>query len=136
MRLENKTEIKSIESIKDVRMTLTNIKDMTEESIKNIETTDEHLTTELILFTENEYDIYKNLECYKENLRKKIEKDIFDYSKAVHGVRNIIDDSIKRYLRLFTTYTRISDYIDINNRIYIYKYFVDDIIDKISHDEL
>ena len=128
MRLENKTEIKSIESIKDVRMTLANIKDMTEESIKNIEATDEHLTTELILFTANEYDIYKNLQCYKENLRKKIDKNIFDYAKAVHGVRNIIDTSIKRYLKLFTTYTRISDYISVNDRIYIYKHFIDEIL--------
>lgn len=132
MKLVNKTEIKSIESINDVKMTLTNIKDMTKESIKNIETTDEHLTTELILFTENEYDICKNLECYKENLRKKIDKNIFDYAKAVHGVRNIIDISIKRYLKLFTTYTRISDYINVNDRIYIYKNFVD----KILNDEI
>ena len=132
MKLENKTNIKEVTQINDVKITLSNIQKLDQEIIQNIKSSDEHLTTELILFIENDFKSYQRLTTYKKSLIKKIQKDIFNYSLSVKGIKNIIDDGIKKYMKDFTTLTKISYFINNNDRLYIYNYFVE----KILIDEL
>ena len=132
MKLENKTNIKEVTQINDVKITLSNIQKLDQEIIQNIKSSDEHLTTELILFIENDFKSYQRLTTYKKSLIKKIQKDIFNYSLSVKGIKNIIDDGIKKYMKDFTTLTKISYFINNNDRLYIYNYFVE----KILLDEL
>ena len=132
MKLENKTNIKEVTQINDIKIVLSNIQELDQEIIKNIKSTDEHLTTELILYIENDFELYQKLSTYKELLMKKINKDIFNYSLSVKGMKNIIDNGIKKYMKDFTTLTKISYFINNNDRLYIYNYFVE----KILLDEL
>ena len=132
MKLENKTNIKEVTQINDIKIVLSNIQELDQEIIKNIKSTDEHLTTELILYIENDFELYQKLSTYKELLMKKINKDIFNYSLSVKGIKNIIDNGIKKYMKDFTTLTKISYFINNNDRLYIYNYFVE----KILLDEL
>ena len=108
MKLENKTNIKEVTQINDIKIVLSNIQELDQEIIKNIKSTDEHLTTELILYIENDFELYQKLKIYKELLIKKINKGIFNYSLSVKGIKNIIDDGIKEYIKLFTNCTKIS----------------------------
>lgn len=130
-RLENKTNIIEIQTVES-KIILSNIQDLNEETIKSVKTTDEHLTTELILYIENDFELYQKLTTYKELLIKKINKGIFNYSLSVKGIKNIIDSGIKKYMKDFTTLTKISDFINNNDRLFIYNYF----IEKILIDEL
>ena len=132
MKLENKTNIKEVTQINDIKIVLSNIQELDQEIIKNIKSTDEHLTTELILYIENDFELYQKLKIYKELLIKKINKGIFNYSLSVKGIKNIIDSGIKKYMKDFTTLTKISYFINNNDRLYIYNYFVE----KILLDEL
>ena len=132
MKLENKTNIKEVTQINDIKIVLSNIQELDQEIIKNIKSTDEHLTTELILYIENDFELYQKLKIYKELLIKKINKGIFNYSLSVKGIKNIIDDGIKEYIKLFTNCTKISQFINNNDRLFIYNYF----IEKILIDEL
>ena len=132
MKLENKTNIKEVTQINDIKIVLSNIQELDQEIIKNIKSTDEHLTTELILYIENDFELYQKLKIYKELLIKKINKGIFNYSLSVKGIKNIIDSGIKKYMKDFTTLTKISYFINNNDRLYIYNYFVE----KILIDEL
>ena len=132
MKLENKTNIQEVTPINDVKITLSNIQKLDQEIIQNIKSSDEHLTTELILFIENDFKSYQRLTTYKKSLIKKIQKDIFNYSLSVKGIKNIIDDGIKKYMKDFTTLTKISYFINNNDRLFIYNYF----IEKILIDEL
>ena len=132
MKLENKTNIKEVTQINDIKIVLSNIQELDQEIIKNIKSSDEHLTTELILFIENDFKSYQRLMIYKKSLIKKIRKNTFNYSLSIKGIKNIIDDSIKEYIKLFTNYTKISDFINNNDRLFIYNYF----IEKILIDEL
>ena len=132
MKLENKTNIKEVTQINDIKIVLSNIQELDQEIIKNIKSTDEHLTTELILYIENDFELYQKLSTYKELLMKKINKDIFNYSLSVKGIKNIIDNGIKKYMKDFTTLTKISYFINNNDRLFIYNYF----IEKILIDEL
>ena len=132
MKLENKTNIKEVTQINDIKIVLSNIQELDQEIIKSIKSSDEHLTTELILYIENDFELYKKLSTYKELLMKKINKDIFNYSLSVKGMKNIIDNGIKKYMKDFTTLTKISYFINNNDRLYIYNYFVE----KILLDEL
>ena len=132
MKLENKTNIKEVTQINDIKIVLSNIQELDQEIIKNIKSTDEHLTTELILYIENDFELYQKLSTYKELLMKKINKDIFNYSLSVKGIKNIIDNGIKKYMKDFTTLTKISYFINNNDRLYIYNYFVE----KMLIDEL
>ena len=132
MKLENKTNIKEVTQINDIKIVLSNIQELDQEIIKNIKSTDEHLTTELILYIENDFELYQKLKIYKELLIKKINKGIFNYSLSVKGIKNIIDSSVKKYMKDFTTLTKISYFINNNDRLYIYNYFVE----KMLIDEL
>ena len=132
MKLENKTNIQEVTTINDIKIVLSNIQELDQEIIKNIKSTDEHLTTELILYIENDFELYQKLKIYKELLIKKINKGIFNYSLSVKGIKNIIDSGIKKYMKDFTTLTKISYFINNNDRLYIYNYFVE----KILIDEL
>ena len=132
MKLENKTNIQEVTQINDIKIVLSNIQELDQEIIKNIKSTDEHLTTELILYIENDFELYQKLKIYKELLIKKINKGIFNYSLSVKGIKNIIDDGIKEYIKLFTNCTKISQFINNNDRLFIYNYF----IEKILIDEL
>ena len=132
MKLENKTNIKEVTQINDVKIVLSNIQELDQEIIKNIKSSDEHLTNELILYIENDFELYQKLKIYKELLIKKINKGIFNYSLSVKGIKNIIDSGIKKYMKDFTTLTKISYFINNNDRLYIYNYFVE----KILLDEL
>ena len=132
MKLENKTNIQEVTQINDIKITLSNIQELDQEIIKNIKSSDEHLTTELILFIENDFKSYQRLTTYKKSLIKKIRKNTFNYSLSIKGIKNIIDDGIKEYIKLFTNYTKISQFINNNDRLYIYNYFVE----KILLDEL
>ena len=132
MKLENKTNIKEVTQINDIKIVLSNIQELDQEIIKNIKSTDEHLTTELILYIENDFELYQKLKIYKELLIKKINKGIFNYSLSVKGIKNIIDNGIKKYMKDFTTLTKISYFINNNDRLYIYNYFVE----KMLIDEL
>ena len=132
MKLENKTNIKEVTQINDIKIVLSNIQELDQEIIKNIKSTDEHLTTELILYIENDFELYQKLKIYKELLIKKINKGIFNYSLSVKGIKNIIDSGVKKYMKDFTTLTKISYFINNNDRLYIYNYFVE----KILLDEL
>lgn len=131
MKLENKTNITEVQTIES-KIILSNIQDLNEEMIKSVESTDEHLTTELILYIENDFESYQKLKTYKELLIKKINKGIFNYSLSVKGIKNIIDSGIKKYMKDFTTFTKISYFINNNDRLYIYNYFVE----KMLIDEL
>ena len=132
MKLENKTNIQEVTPINDVKITLSNIQKLDQEIIQNIKSSDEHLTTELILFIENDFKSYQRLTTYKKSLIKKIQKDIFNYSLSVKGIKNIIDDGIKKYMKDFTTLTKISYFINNNDRLFIYNYFIEKIlIDKL-----
>ena len=71
MKLENKTNIKEVTQINDIKIVLSNIQELDQEIIKNIKSTDEHLTTELILYIENDFELYQKLKIYKELLIKK-----------------------------------------------------------------
>ena len=132
MKLENKTNIQEVTTINDVKITLSNIQELDQEIIKNIKSSDEHLTNELILYIENDFELYQKLKIYKELLIKKINKGIFNYSLSVKGIKNIIDSGIKKYMKLFTNCTKISQFINNNDRLFIYNYF----IEKILIDEL
>ena len=132
MKLENKTNIQEVTQINDIKIVLSNIQELDQEIIKNIKSTDEHLTTELILYIENDFELYQKLKIYKELLIKKINKGIFNYSLSVKGIKNIIDNGIKKYMKDFTTLTKISYFINNNDRLYIYNYFVE----KMLIDEL
>ena len=132
MKLENKTNIKEVTQINDIKIVLSNIQELDQEIIKNIKSSDEHLTNELILYIENDFELYQKLSTYKELLMKKINKDIFNYSLSVKGIKNIIDNGIKKYMKDFTTLTKISYFINNNDRLFIYNYF----IEKILIDEL
>ena len=132
MKLENKTNIKEVTQINDIKIVLSNIQELDQEIIKNIKSTDEHLTTELILYIENDFELYQKLKIYKELLIKKINKGIFNYSLSVKGIKNIIDSGVKKYMKDFTTLTKISYFINNNDRLYIYNYFVE----KMLIDEL
>ena len=114
MKLENKTNIKEVTQINDIKIVLSNIQELDQEIIKNIKSTDEHLTTELILYIENDFELYQKLKIYKELLIKKI------------------NNGIKKYMKDFTTLTKISYFINNNDRLYIYNYFVE----KMLIDEL
>ena len=132
MKLENKTNIKEVTQINDIKIVLSNIQELDQEIIKDIKSSDEHLTNELILYIENDFELYQKLSTYKELLMKKINKDIFNYSLSVKGIKNIIDNGIKKYMKDFTTLTKISYFINNNDRLFIYNYF----IEKILIDEL
>ena len=132
MKLENKTNIKEVTQINDIKIVLSNIQELDQEIIKSIKSSDEHLTNELILYIENDFELYQKLSTYKELLMKKINKGIFNYSLSVKGIKNIIDSGIKKYMKDFTTLTKISYFINNNDRLYIYNYFVE----KILLDEL
>ena len=132
MKLENKTNIKEVTQINDIKIVLSNIQELDQEIIKNIKSSDEHLTNELILYIENDFELCQKLKIYKELLIKKINKGIFNYSLSVKGIKNIIDSGIKKYMKDFTTLTKISYFINNNDRLYIYNYFVE----KILLDEL
>lgn len=132
MKLENKTNIKEVTQINDIKIVLSNIQELDKEIIKSIKSSDEHLTTELILFIENDFKSYQRLMIYKKSLIKKIRKNTFNYSLSIKGIKNIIDDGIKEYIKLFTNCTKISDFINNNDRLFIYNYF----IEKILIDEL
>ena len=130
-KLENKTNITEIQTIES-KIILSNIQDLNEKTIKSVESIDKHLTTELILYIENDFESYQKLTTYKELLIKKINKDIFNYSLSVKVIKNIIDSGIKKYMKDFTTFTKISYFINNNDRLYIYNYFVE----KMLIDEL
>ena len=132
MKLENKTNIKEVTQINDIKIVLSNIQELDQEIIKNIKSTDEHLTTELILYIENDFELYQKLKIYKELLIKKINKGILNYSLSVKGIKNIIDSGVKKYMKDFTTLTKISYFINNNDRLFIYNYFVE----KMLIDEL
>ena len=132
MKLENKTNIKEVTQINDIKIVLSNIQELDQEIIKNIKSSDEHLTNELILYIENDFELCQKLSTYKELLMKKINKDIFNYSLSVKGIKNIIDNGIKKYMKDFTTLTKISYFINNNDRLFIYNYFVE----KMLIDEL
>ena len=132
MKLENKTNIKEVTQINDIKIVLSNIQELDQEIIKNIKSSDEHLTNELILYIENDFELCQKLKIYKELLIKKINKGIFNYSLSVKGIKNIIDSGVKKYMKDFTTLTKISYFINNNDRLYIYNYFVE----KILLDEL
>lgn len=125
MKLENKTNIQEVTQINDIKIVLSNIQELNKEIIKNIKSSDEHLTTELILFIENDFKSYQRLMIYKKSLIKKIRKNTFNYSLSIKGIKNIIDDGIKEYIKLFTNYTKISQFINNNDRLFIYNYFIE-----------
>ena len=74
MKLENKTNIKEGTQINDIKIVLSNIQELDKEIIKSIKSSDEHLTTELILFVENDFKSYQRLMIYKKSFPAKSSK--------------------------------------------------------------
>ncbi len=108
------------------KLTLAGIKNMSETELKGLKAIDEVATTEYILCIENMREIYFLLVAYKKTLDKKISKDQFNYTLAVKGIQNIIDRGFKQYIKDFSSPgATIKDIVNINDRIYIYNYFLE-----------
>ena len=87
---------------------------------------------DVYLTLENIYKTIKELEYYGESLKKKIDKDVFNYGLALKGIRTIIDNNIKsEYMKLFCNNHRIDSFLCIDDRIYLYIYFLESILEDI-----
>lgn len=97
---------------------------------------DYDMVRDLYLTLENNYKTVKELETYGENLKKKINKDIFNYGLALKGIRNIIDKNIKsEYIEVFcSTDTNLKNLINIDDRIYLYIYFLESLLEDIREE--
>ena len=113
------------------------------ESVKNVISTDANVDMENIVVTYqidstdlSNYKTVKELEVYGENLKKKINKDIFNYGLALKGIRNIIDKNIKsEYIDVFcSTDTNLKNLINIDDRIYLYIYFLESLLEDIREE--
>lgn len=88
---------------------------------------------DIYLTLENNYNTVKELEYYRESLRKKVKKDSFNYGLALKGIKTIIDKNIKEnYMRLFCSSTRIDSLLSNDDRIYLYIYFLEFILEDIE----
>ena len=86
---------------------------------------------DVYLTLENNYKTVEELELYGESLEKKISKGAFNYGLALKGIRNIIDKNIKsEYMKKFCSHTNINNFLDIDDRIYLYIYFLEDLIEE------
>lgn len=87
---------------------------------------------DIYLTLENNYKTVKELEYYGESLKKKIDKDVFNYGLALKGIRTIIDNNIKsEYMKLFCNTQRIDNLLCADDRIYIYIYFLESILEDV-----
>ena len=115
-------------------MKLVDIVKVTEEQGKEIYLSESiinatDLVRDLCLTLENNSKTVKELEQYGETLKKKIDKNIFNYGLALKGIRAIIDRNIKsEYMELFCENTNLNNFICIDDRIYLYIYFLETII--------
>ncbi|MBQ8997775.1 MAG: hypothetical protein IJ086_03655 [Clostridium sp.] len=119
-------------------MKLVDIKNMKEEQArdileKEIIIKDSDLVRDICLVLENNYNTVMQLKVYSDQLKKKIEKGVFNYSLSLVGVKNIIDKSIKEfYIKPFYSKgSRIDNIISNDDRIHIYIYFLEDIMEEL-----
>ena len=86
---------------------------------------------DVYLTLENNYKTVKELELYGESLEKKILKGAFNYGLALKGIKNIIDKNIKsEYMEKYCSHTNINNFLDIDDRIYLYIYFLEYLIEE------
>lgn len=65
-------------------------------------TPDEHLVRELVLYAQNDGDLYRQrVQPIMANLRKKMEKGTYDPEKAIKVWQYLADDAAKRYTKEF-----------------------------------
>ena len=87
---------------------------------------------DICLTLENTFTTVKQIEAYRDSLEKKINKGIFDYGLALKGIKPIIDQNIKdKYMKLFCNNQRIDSFLCIDDRIYLYIYFLESILEDI-----
>lgn len=108
------------------KIILSNIKNITKIEAEQIKPQDVDAVREIILGAENNFKTYQSLKHLKENtIDKKIKKDDFKYGYALQGVKNIIDMYIKYYIKQYcSTGTKINNFLNNNDRLYIYNYFL------------
>lgn len=108
------------------KITLSNLKNINKEDAAQLEPQDADAVREIILGAENNRGIYELLKQYKINtIDKHIKNNTFIYGAALQGVKNIIDRYIKHYIKEYSEPgAAIKDLLTVNDRVYIYDYFL------------
>ena len=87
---------------------------------------------DVYLVLENTLTTVRQLEAYGASLEKKINKGIFDYGLALKGIKAIVDQNIKNeYMAKYCNNQRIDSFLCIDDRIYLYIYFLESLIEDI-----
>ena len=114
-----------------------NLKDMKNlskaqtENIISVSNIDEVKVNDITLTLENNYTFYNTLKDYSKSLSKKKE---FNYGLALKGMQTIVDKATKEfYIKPFCNMgTRIDNFLNKEERLYLYSYFVSDIIEALN----
>ena len=87
---------------------------------------------DVYLVLENTCKVVRQLEAYGASLEKKINKGIFDYGLALKGIKPIVDQNIKsEYMAKFCNNQRIDSFLCVEDRTYLYIYFLESLIEDI-----
>ena len=121
MKLVNLTNINQVEG-REIYISESIVKDV--DAVRDI-----------TLTLENNYNTVKQLESYFTTLEKKINKGCFDYGLALKGIKAILDRNIKsEYLQKYCNTSRIDSLLCVEDRIYIYIYFLEEMIEDIREE--
>lgn len=113
-----------------------NLKDMKNltksevESIISVSDIDDTKVNDVILTLENNYNFYNDMKAYTKTVSKKKE---FNFGLGLKGIQNIVDRGIREfYIKLFCNAgTRIDYFLSKEERLYIYDYFLNDVIEAL-----
>lgn len=100
------------------------------QNIINVASIDEVKVNDVTLTLENNSIFYNNMKAYTKTVAKKKE---FNFGLGLKGIQNIIDKAIKEfYIKPFCTAgTRIDSFLSKEERLYIYDYFLNDVIEAL-----
>ena len=113
-------------NLKDMR----NLSKAEVENIINVASIDEVKVNDVALTLENNSIFYNNMKAYTKTVAKKKQ---FNFGLGLKGIQNIIDKAIKEfYIKPFCTAgTRIDSFLSKEERLYIYDYFLNDVIEAL-----
>jgi hypothetical protein len=62
---------------------------------------DEDAADELVLYLDNDYQLYKQKEAIAENLLRKIKRGAYDHARAPDAWAYVVEEAAKKYAREF-----------------------------------
>jgi hypothetical protein len=101
------------------KITLSNLINLTEEDILNIDPHDMDSIDELKLYIDNTYELVQIMELLNKNYDKKYNKGNFDFTLATKGYLNLINKGIQAYKKEIGFIN-----LDSNDKIYLSSLYV------------